>query len=405
MWRDYVRLAFGSLRRRLLRTLLTLLGIVIGMSAVVALVALGQGLDNAIGEQFEKVGSDKLFVQPRGTFTGVGLADAANVTEADLKAIRKVDGVKEAAGHVTAGALAGIKDENVPIVVGSMPDDETAELVREAHTYEIAEGRWTRREERDAAVVGDEFARKEKLAKRVVLGDKVRINGEPFEVVGILKRVGESNADSAVFLSERSVRDIANVSDDVFSVIIVRMEQGAEAAKVEERVKHVLMREHDVEEGKEDFDVQTPDDLVEVFNTILAIVQVVVIGVAMIALLVGGIGIANTMFTSVLERMREIGVMKAVGATRKDIFVLFVLESGFLGATGGIVGVLVGSAIAKAVEYIAFQVYGSPLLRADIPVWLIVGTLLFTFIAGIVSGVTPALRAAKLPPVDALRGR
>jgi len=405
MWVDFARLAFSSLRRRFLRTSLTLVGIVIGMAAVVALVALGRGLDHAITEQFEKVGSDKLFIQPRGTFTGVGLGDAANVTEDDLKAVRKVEGVVQAAGHIAVGALAGLKDENVPVVIGSLPDDETASLVIEAHTYEIAQGRWMRNKERDAVVIGDEFTREDVLARKLVLGDKVRVDGRPFEVVGILEHVGEPDADSAMVLSEDALRDVANLSDDLFSVIVVRMGAGVDASVVQARVEHALRREHDVDEGKEDFDVQSPDDLLEVFNTILAIVQVVVVGIAMIALVVGGIGIANTMFTSVLERTREIGVMKAVGATRRDIFTLFVLESGLLGITGGVIGVSLGAGFAKLIEFVAFQAYGSPLLRADVPFWLVAGTLVFTFVAGVVSGVTPAMHAAKMPPVDALRGR
>ena len=135
----------------------------------------------------------------------------------------------------------------------------------------------------------------------------------------------------------------------------------------------------------------------------LSIVQAVLVGIAAISLLVGGIGIMNTMYTSVLERTREIGIMKSIGATQKDILTLFLLESGMLGLVGGLIGVLIGVGIGEMVSYIARERLGSDLLQAQFGFWLVFGALLFSFLIGMISGFFPALAASKKQPVEALR--
>ena len=141
----------------------------------------------------------------------------------------------------------------------------------------------------------------------------------------------------------------------------------------------------------------------ESFGVILNIITAFLIGVAAISLLVGGIGIANTMYTSVLERTKEIGVMKSVGAKNSDITLIFLIESGLLGLVGGIIGIALGIAIGQFVEYIAINQLATTLLRVSTPAWLVVSCLLFAFLAGATSGTLPALRAAKIKPTDALR--
>ena len=139
------------------------------------------------------------------------------------------------------------------------------------------------------------------------------------------------------------------------------------------------------------------------FNNIFAVVQGVLVGIAGISLLVGGVGIMNTMYTSVLERTKEIGTMKAIGAKNSHILFLFLVESGLLGLAGGLIGVIIGLGMAKGTEYAATAYIGSPLLQASMDPLIIFGALSFSFIVGTLSGVLPALQASKLKPVDALR--
>ena len=170
-----------------------------------------------------------------------------------------------------------------------------------------------------------------------------------------------------------------------------------------ERVSATLRKSHDVEEGKEDFGIQTPESILNTLNNILMVIQGVLVGIAAISLLVGGIGIMNTMYTSVHERTKEIGIMKALGAKNRNILLVFMIESGLLGLFGGIIGVSLGFGIAKLVEYVAFRYYESVLIQAQFSPMLLIGMLLFGFGVGAISGMFPARQAAKLKPVDALR--
>jgi len=136
---------------------------------------------------------------------------------------------------------------------------------------------------------------------------------------------------------------------------------------------------------------------------VLDIVQAVLVGIAAISLLVGGIGIMNTMYTSVVERTKEIGIMKAIGARNEDILYIFLFEAGLLGLVGGLIGVIIGFGLSKGAEYIATISLGTNLLQASVDIWLVLGALLFSFVVGIASGVLPAYQASKLKPVDALR--
>ncbi len=158
-----------------------------------------------------------------------------------------------------------------------------------------------------------------------------------------------------------------------------------------------------MEAGKEDFIIQTPEQLLGTLNTILNIIQGVLVGIAAISLIIGGIGITNTMYTAVVERTREIGIMKSIGATPKTIMYLFLVESGLLGLIGGVIGVILGVSLAKIVEFAAFQAFGTSLIQVTISPVVIIGALLFAFIVGAISGAFPAKQAANMNPVDALR--
>jgi putative ABC transport system permease protein len=182
----------------------------------------------------------------------------------------------------------------------------------------------------------------------------------------------------------------------------VQVKKGFDPDKVAGDIKKYLRKSRGQKEGEEDFTVQTSEQLAESFSTVFTIVQVVLIGLASISLLVGGIGIMNTMFTSVLERTREIGVMKAIGARNSDIMKIFLIEAGLLCTIGGGIGIILGIGISKLIQYVAAQA-GMGIIQAYFPWYLIVGALAFSFLVGTLSGIFPARRAAKLKPVDALR--
>ncbi|PIY91579.1 hypothetical protein COY71_02380 [Candidatus Micrarchaeota archaeon CG_4_10_14_0_8_um_filter_60_7] len=202
-----------------------------------------------------------------------------------------------------------------------------------------------------------------------------------------------------------SLDDCRKLFDDpeAVSMIYAQTQVGAEPARVAERIEDKLRKTRHEEEGKETFTVSTSEQLLESFSVILGVVEAMIIGIAAISLLVGGIGIMNTMYTSVMERTREIGIMKAIGARNGDILAIFLIESGMLGAVGGIVGILAGMGLGKLTEIIAEAALGSQLLKASFTPELLIGALLFSFVIGALSGTLPARQAASLKPVDALR--
>lgn len=185
--------------------------------------------------------------------------------------------------------------------------------------------------------------------------------------------------------------------------IIVQVDDEKNIQEISNRINDKLIRFRGVTEKTKDFYISTPDELLASFNTILNIITVFLVGIAAISLLVGAIGIANTMYTSVLERTKEIGTMKAVGAKNSDVLYIFLFESGLLGLVGGVIGVILGLIISKTIEFIAVTQLNTTLLKAAVPAYLVLGCLAFAFLIGALSGTLPALGASKLKPVDALR--
>lgn len=405
MLKDYFYLAYQGAKSRKVRSWLTMIGIFIGIAAVVALVSLSQGLQNAIAEQFVKLGSDKLIVQAAGFGFGPPGTSVSNpLTISDKEAVSKVKGVNQVAGRLIKTTKAEFKKEIKYPYVASLPDgdsDNERDLVLEANSYEVESGRLLKKGDRYKVLIGHQFT-EDYFDHSLELRDKIILQGQDFEVVGILKKTGNPQQDISFVLPESSLREILDL-DDEYDMIAVQVEPGEEVDVVGERVKKELRKSRNVEEGKEDFTVETPGSIIATLNTILLIVQGVLVGIASISLLVGGIGIMNTMYTAVLERTKEIGIMKALGARRNRILLLFLIESGFLGLVGGLIGVTLGMVTGKLVELIAFQIYGTYLIQASFSFLLIGGALFFAFFVGTVSGLLPAKQAAELRPVDALR--
>ena len=237
--------------------------------------------------------------------------------------------------------------------------------------------------------------------KPIGVRDTLLVNGRKMKIVGTLGQIGNPDDDSAVWLPLETARDVLDEPEG-FDVVIAQTHKGLDPNRVAESVKKELRKSRDVKEDEEDFTVSTSESLLETFGEVFAIATVVLIGLAAISLFVGGVGIMNTMFTSVLHRTKEIGVMKATGATNSDIAYLFLVESGIIGLIGGTVGIALGMGVSKLVEFAATQA-GITFFKASFPLYLILGSLAFSFIVGMISGVLPALQAAKLQPVEALR--
>lgn len=404
MIKDYIMLPLKEIRRRKIRSWLTLIGVIIGMAAVVSLITLGQGLENAIAQQFDALGNDKLFITAKGNPLTPGLSiDAVKITEDDLEVVRGTQGVKEATGMIFSSARIEYNDQvRYFSILGLPTEPEERELIGESQSYSLLDGRWLEPGDTFKAVAGYSYTQETLFGKPLELGDKVLIQDATFEIVGFWERIGSPPDDQSISIPLESYEEVFNKPEEL-GLLIAQTDAGENAEIVAEEIAEELRRSRDVEEGKEDFSIETPADLAETFGTILNIVQWVLIGIAGISLLVGGIGIMNTMYTAVLQRTKQIGVLKALGARRKHILFLFLVESGFYGLGGGLVGVLIGLLFAKMVEFALVAAIGPAFLSLEISPILIIGTLLFSFIVGCVSGIAPARKASRLNPVDSLR--
>ncbi|MBA7647728.1 Macrolide export ATP-binding/permease protein MacB [subsurface metagenome] len=400
--KDHFFLAFNNLKRRKLRSWLTMIGIFIGVAAVVALISLGQGLQGAIEEQFKQLGSDKIIVMPKGMGPpGIAASGSLILTSKDLKVIEDVRGVEYAFGYLIKQGQAKYKGESV-ISYATGINAEDFELMTEMGGLNIIDGRKLEEGDKFKVVVGYNHVYKDTWNKPLRVGNTIEIEGYDFKVVGVMNKIGNHIDDNLLYVSKDILKEILNVEDEE-SQIIVKASSGFDPIDVAETIERKLRKARGEKEGQETFNIQTSEQLLESFSNIFGIVQAVLVGIAAISLIVGGVGIMNTMYTSVLERTKEIGTMKAVGAKNSDILFIFLFESGLLGLVGGAIGIGIGIGLGEGAEYIASVGLGTDLLQAVFPWYLIVGALLFSFLIGTLSGIFPAMQAAKLKPADALR--
>ena len=401
---DFFKLSVNNLKRRKLRSWLTMIGIFIGIAAVVALISLGQGLQTAIVGQMGSLDADSLTIQNAGSgFGPPGSTVVEKLNDHDLALIRRIKGVENANPVLLRTVEIKFNQKINYAMVRGVPDDPAVyEKFYEAQSVKAQEGRLLKKGDYRKVLLGNNFAKKTKFDKKVSVGKTILISGEEFEVVGIVKPSGSFLMNDAVVVFYDEVKEILDIGDEI-DIIGLTVENSDIAEETAERIERELRKDRNLKEGEEDFSVQTPSQVLGTVTDILTAVNVVVVGIAMISLIVGGIGIANTMYTSVLERQKEIGTMKAVGARNKDILTIFVIEAGILGLIGGIAGVIVGIIISKGIEYISRVMFGVDMLRASMSPWIIFGSLAFAFVVGVASGFLPSYQASKLKPVDALR--
>lgn len=400
---DYLKLALENITHRKLRSWLTILGIVIGIAAVVALISLGKGLQYTVDQQFVKIGADKISVVAKGNSVQQMSSSTLELTKKDYDVIKRSQGVDEAVMILSQTSKIEFNKRQVYGAVRGIPVDETRIVYEESGQYDVEFGRKLRQGDKNKVMIGPEFAKDSVFGKQIKVGDTLVIEGKNFEVVGIVKKGGNPGISRAIFMTLDDARILFNKPESV-SVINVKIDNPEEMDKVVETIKKDLRRSRGLDEGKEDFTVQSTKKLVESFLTVFNIISVLLIGLASISLLVGAIGIANTMYTAVLERTREIGIMKSIGARNSDILKLFLIESSFIGLIGGIIGVLIGIGISKFAETLMGSVLGEGFFQVFLPWWLLVGAALFAMVIGIISGIIPAKKASELKPVDALRG-
>ena len=398
---DYLRLSSSNVKKRKLRVFLTLLGIMIAIATIFMLISLSIGLQEAVQEQFRLLGADKFFIQPKGQLGGPGTGGAIELTDNDFDVIKKISGVKEATYYTAASAKIEYKDK-VRYFAAVGLDLDTADLFTESSSYKALEGRFIKKRDIDGVMLGYQYAHNNLFEKPIKAGDKILINGKEFNVKTILSSTGDPQNDQLVYMSIKDLRALFNIPTRI-DFFIVQIESGEDIKVVAAATERKLMKSRGLDEKTIDFTVITPEELLKSFEMVLNIITGFLLGVAAISLLVGGIGIANTMFTSVLERTKEIGIMKSIGAKNSDILIIFLMGSALLGLAGGLLGIGLGYTVSKTIEYIGVNQLNTNLLKAATPLYLVIGCIAFAVLSGSISGTIPAYRASKIKPVDALR--
>jgi len=402
--KDFLMLSFNNLKRRKLRSWLTLLGIFIGIASVVSLISLGDGLRTAITGQFNTLSTDKLTIQNAGTgFGPPGSTVVKKLNEHDMRVIESVEGVEFAVPRLIRMGRIEYNGEVEFFYLADIPDDKKQqEIIYSAVNVKTQTGRLIKTGDHGKVIVGNSILDEKNFGKRIETGKKLKINGQDLEVVGTLKKSSSFQVNFVILMSTEDMKRVLNIEDEI-DLIIVQVKKGYDPAKVSEDIIEKLRKDRDEKKGEEDFSVQTPLQALSSVNTILNVINAVVTGIAAISLIVGAMGIANTMYTSVLERTNEIGTMKAIGARNSDVLLLFVIESGLLGLVGGIIGAIAGAGMAYSASAGANSFFGENIFNFQFNWFLFFGAIGFSFLIGVLSGILPAFQASRLKPAEALR--
>ena len=409
---ESLAIAIRSLLANKLRSALTMLGIIIGVGAVITLMSVGRGAQAHITSTFEKMGTNVLYVMSTSSEEGGMMAVqygqmTPNLTLEDAKALERIDSVTAVAsvnenyGEVTAGG-----ESKTAIIHGATPE------YQEVYKYSIASGQFFSNRDialRNTVVVLGSGVASDLFGDDDPVGQTVKIKGKRFTVIGVLAPKG--GAIMGVSLDDVVVTPITTFQTRLFTQQTSRGENAvqqialtvASADAIDDvrgEVEDILRRRHRIAaDEKDDFTVVSMEQMLGQLQQVLGIFTIVLGAIASVSLLVGGIGIMNIMLVSVTERTREIGIRKAVGAKRRDILVQFLLEAAVLSLLGGGIGIVGGWMLSLLISLINI---GGITLHSVVSLDIVVLAVTVSVFIGLASGVYPAMRAARLNPIDAL---
>ncbi|OYT42786.1 MAG: hypothetical protein B6U78_00075 [Candidatus Aenigmarchaeota archaeon ex4484_224] len=409
---EILSLIFKNLKQRKVRTFLTLLGIIIGIAALVGMVGATKGINQAIYEQLKSFRSDWIIVLPGKLKFGFMPSFSSSIlpllSDKDIQAIEKIPGVKMAMGIYVKTLPITYKKETLYLQVWGVDPEKFKQI----DTLGIWKGRYLSSKDKYSVIFGY-LAANDLFEEKIRVKKKVLIDNKEFEVVGIRNKYGgllSQTEDEIVIIPLKTMEKDFSHTKGIYRMIVAKIDSNVNPKELEDKVKFALCQERK-NCGNEDFFLITPTFVQKTISQISFLLTTMLGGIASISLIVGMIGIANTMYTSVLERTREIGILKAIGFSSRTIMIMFMLESGIIGLIGGIIGIILGYGLGEGFLVIRNYMTISSELVQHRPTTahmvlsydLIIESLLLSFFVGILAGVFPARKAAKLPAVEALR--
>jgi putative ABC transport system permease protein len=400
--KEMVDFSFNALWHQKLRSFLTVLGIIVGISSVIILVGLVQGLKEDILTQLEAFGPRTIVITPTNPETGgAGFGPASTfqpttgkLFEKDYERVKKVPEIKSITKVITGQTTVTFKDQSISATVFGIE----AGLFDDTVPVEVDSGRFLEDTDRGVAGVGNDIVTA--FDEDIQVQSNIYLSDRKYKVVGTLKPTGSSFApiDNVIFIPFDDAKELFNESllENEISAIRLTLDEGSDVDEIGDEINDIMLASHRVTEDEKDFGVITPTFINENLTEVLDLITLFLGAIASISLIVGGIGISNTMFMSVLERRTEIGTMKAVGASQHTIRDIFLVESAMIGLVGGFFGlvlaVLVGLALIQFLE-----------LTFVFDTFVIAGAMVFAMGIGVISGTFPAIEAAKVEPMEALR--
>lgn len=372
-------IAFRNTRRQKTRSFLTILGIVIGIAAIVALGAISEGLNYMVAKQMESI-AGKIIIYEKGSSMMTGYT-GSDITQEDVDELADMDGIKDVIPMIfyMLDSGGGFQFSQPYMAIGLDPDKQ--DYFR-GEKVGIEDGRELEEGDSGVTMVGKKFAEGYNLE----VGDYVTINEEEFYVVGIVEQTDNGDIDNSAMIPLQELKDL--IGSETYPFLLAIPEDIDKAEDIAE----------DIKDQFEDFDVITEKELARTVAELMSNIQIFTFGIGGIAAFVGGLGVMNTMIMAVLERRREIGVFKAIGATDRMILRQFLTESALLSVIGGLLGIALGCLAAVAMGILS-GFAATPVITPG----LLAGSFTFALALGLFGGLYPSIKAASLDPVEALR--
>jgi len=401
----YFRMGLNMLVHSKLRSWLTIIGIVIGVGSVIGIVSLGDSMQANVQSKLADMDLTKISITPgyskaSSNMPGPpgmgGSSTDATLTDKDMRALQGLESIQYKEGEISGSEKVKYLGQTATLSITGVDP----QVWKYTTTLETSSGRLLEPADKYVAVIGSKVAN-EIFDHPVGINQVITINNKSVRVVGILKEEGMGADDSKIYMPiDGAVDLITDAKKDVYDSITVEAKSEDQVDGLMEDIKKRLMISRHINQEKDrDFTLSASKSMAESVTEMTGTMTLFLGAIAAVSLLVGSVGIANTMFTSVLEKTKEIGTMKAIGAKNRDILMIFLFNSGMVGLVGGILGVMLGAIVSAGLQ----TMMGGMTAGGGLSIVLMVEGLLLAVSIGVISGVVPAYRASKLKPVDALR--